>query len=440
MYRFLSAFVVLTFATLTASAQIPKIDFEEYDLDNGLHVILHQDKSAPTVLVSVMYHVGSKDEDPELTGFAHFFEHLMFEGSKNIDRGEFSKYVEEAGGVLNANTSHDRTYYFEFLPSNQLGLGLWLESERMLHAKVDSTGIETQRAVVKEEKKQRYDNRPYGSFQEETFKRSYTKHPYRWTPIGSLEDVNSAEEKDFINFYETFYVPNNAVLVVAGDFRKEEAKKMISTYFAGIPKGTTEIPRTKIVEPEQTVHVVDTVYDNIQLPGVIHSFKVPGMKHEDFYAAQMMFSALSGGESSRLSKHIRNEKQEALFVFAFGQPMESNPALAFSMAVTNMGVDAGTLEASMEEEYRKISEELISEEEFEKIRNQREMQFVSRLGSLQGIAEALATNYTYFGKTDIVNSDLDNYMNVTREDIKRVAAKYLKKTNRVTLYYLPKSN
>src|SRR4051812_3378916 len=190
--------------------QARKIEFTEYNLDNGLHVILHKDNTTPIVAVSILYHVGSKNENPERTGFAHFFEHLLFEGTDNIKRGEFDKYITNAGGTNNANTSNDRTYYYEILPSNQLELGLWLESERMMHAKVETVGVETQREVVKEEKRQRMDNQPYGSILTEILKHAYTVHPYRWPTIGSLEHLNAAALDEFVNFYKTFYVPNNA--------------------------------------------------------------------------------------------------------------------------------------------------------------------------------------------------------------------------------------
>ena len=196
-----------------ASAQSTKIDFIEYDLDNGIHVILHENHSTPVAAVTLMYHVGSKNEKEGRTGFAHFFEHLMFEGTQNIDRHEYDKYVEKAGGTLNANTSQDRTFYYELLPSNQVELGLWLESERLLHAKVENIGIETQREVVKEEKRQRMDNQPYGSFPENIFKSAYKSHPYKWTVIGSMDDLNAAEEDDYVNFYRTFYVPHNLTLI-----------------------------------------------------------------------------------------------------------------------------------------------------------------------------------------------------------------------------------
>ncbi|TAK46969.1 MAG: insulinase family protein, partial [Saprospiraceae bacterium] len=233
---------------LSLQAQMNNIKFVEYDLPNGLHVILHEDHSTPIVAVSVLYHVGSKNENPERTGFAHFFEHLLFEGSDNIERGEYDKYVQRAGGTLNANTSFDRTFYFEILPSNQLGLGLWLESERMLHAKVDEKGVETQRQVVKEERRQRIENQPYGSVLEESLKRAYHVHPYKWPTIGSMAHLDAAKEQDYVDFYHEFYVPNNATLSIAGDIHPEEAKQLISQYFGDIPE-RNEPYRPSVVEP-----------------------------------------------------------------------------------------------------------------------------------------------------------------------------------------------
>ncbi|MFM7234905.1 MAG: M16 family metallopeptidase, partial [Flavobacteriales bacterium] len=188
--------VILLVNALTAQ----NIRFEEYTLKNGLHVILHEDHSTPITAVTVMYHVGSKNEMVGRSGMAHFFEHLLFEGSENIGRGQYSKYVENAGGGLNANTTQDRTFYYDLLPSNQLELGLWLESERMLHSRVELVGIETQREVVKEEKRMRYDNRPYGTLFQETLDHAFDVHPYSWTPIGSMDDLNAAKEQDFKDF------------------------------------------------------------------------------------------------------------------------------------------------------------------------------------------------------------------------------------------------
>lgn len=417
------------------AAQTNEVEFIEYDLDNGLHVILHEDHSTPIVAVSVLYHVGSKNENPDRTGFAHFFEHLLFEGSENIGRGEYSEYVEKAGGALNANTSQDRTFYYDLLPSNQLQLGLWLESERMLHAKVDSVGIETQREVVKEEKRQRVDNQPYGSILEEVMKRAYTVHPYNWVPIGSMEHLNAATEEDYVGFYKTFYVPNNATLSIAGDMDIEQAKEWIEMYFGSIPKGG-EVPRPDVVEPEQTEEIRDVVYDNIQLPAVVHAYHGPAMGTEDSYAMDMLSMLLSQGGSSRFNTSIVDEQELALFVGAFPFPSE-DPGLFLSFGITNMGVDPDTLEMAMDAEIALVQTELISDAEFEKLQNQIESQFVQSNSSMAGIAETLAQYHTYYGDANLINTEIERYMSVTKEDIMAVANKYLNKNNRVVLYYLP---
>ena len=439
MKRIITTVVGFCFAlSLAAQSGAKKIEFTEYDLDNGLHVILHEDNSTPIVAVSVLYHVGSKNEDPERTGFAHFFEHLLFEGSENIDRGEFFKIVQGNGGVLHANTSFDRTFYFEVLPSNQLKLGLWLESERMLHAKIDQEGVKTQRGVVKEELKQRNENTPYGTILNETFGHAFVEHPYNWTPGGSPEYINKAELSEFMDFYHTFYVPNNATLSIAGDISIPETKKLIEMYFGDIPKGTKEIPRPSIVEPKKTAEVRDTVYDNIQLPAVVMGYHTPAQGEPDFYAMSMLAQLLSQGESSRFQKVIKDEKQKAVFVGAFPIPTE-DPGLALMFGITNMGVPPTDLEAAMDEEIDRVKNELISDEEYAKLQNQVENDFVSGNSSIRGLAENLANYHVYYGDANLVNTEIDRYMKVTKEDIKAAANKYLNKENRVILYYLPKA-
>ncbi|MFN4234521.1 MAG: M16 family metallopeptidase [Bacteroidia bacterium] len=417
----------------------PKIKFVEYQLKNGLNVILHQDNTTPIVAVTVLYHVGSKNEDPQRTGFAHFFEHLMFEGSENIGRGEFAKIVQQNGGVLNANTSFDRTFYYEVLPSNQLELGLWLESERMLHAKIDIEGVETQRAVVKEELKERNENTPYGSVFNEIFAHAYKEHPYRWTPGGSPEYINKAELSEFIEFYKTFYVPNNATLSIAGDIDIEQTKKWIDKYFSGIPRGTKEIPRPKIVEPVKTAEVRDTVYDNIQLPAVIMAYHIPAQGTDDFYAVSMLAKLLSDGKSSRLQKEVVDKQQKALFAGAFAFPTE-DPGLAIMFSIANMNVNILDLEAAINTEIEKVRNEMISEEELQKIKNQVESDFINRNSSVAGIAETLANYKVYYGDANLINTEINRYLKVTREDILRVAKKYFVKENRVVLHYLPKQS
>jgi predicted Zn-dependent peptidase len=421
-----------------ATAQTRKIDFTQYKLDNGLNVILHQDNSTPIVTVSILYHVGSKNEDPERTGFAHFFEHLMFEGSPNIPRGEYFKIIESAGGSLNAYTSFDKTYYYELLPSNQLELGLYMESERMLQLKIDSIGVETQRKVIKEERKQSYENRPYGSLIEKIFSNAYKVHPYRWIPIGSVQYIDQATIDEFIAFYKKFYVPQNAVLTIAGDIDIEKTKILVSKYFAEIPMGKEEIARPDVVEPAKTEEVREIVYDNVQLPMVVKAYHMPAQGTPDYYALNMLTTLLSGGESSRLRKEIKDKQQKALEVGSVPFALE-DPSLFIVFGLTNMGVKAEDLEKSFQVEIDKVKNELISEEEFQKVRNQIESSFISRNASMSGIAESLSNYFVYFGDANLINTEIERYMKVTREDIRKVANKYLNNENRVVLYYLPKS-
>ena len=487
----MNKFIKFSFVSLFAfavQAQERKVDFVEYDLDNGMHVILHEDNSTPIVAVSVLYHVGSKNENPDRTGFAHFFEHLLFEGSENIARGEYDQYVERNGGTLNANTSQDRTYYYEIFTSNNLELGLWLESERLLHAKVDDIGIETQREVVKEEKRQRVDNQPYGTFMEEAFKRLFTQHPYNWVPIGSMEHLDAAQEEDYVNFYHTFYVPKNATLAIAGDINIDEAKELIDKYFATIPKGQAinlyrdflkldeatfktkyavdksafnredffktdtkkglstikkyeakeiVIPRPDVVEPPLKEVKKDIIYDNVQLPGVMVAYRSPKQNSKDAYALEMLNTVLAGGTSSRMNKNIVERKELAVTAFSFNFPLE-DPGMLLTAAIGAMDVDPDDVLEAIDSEIKKVKTELVSEEEFQKVKNQFENQFYSSNSSVAGIAESLANNYVYFGNTNLINDELNIYDDITREDLREVAKKYFTQDARVILYYLPK--
>ncbi|MDE3236566.1 MAG: insulinase family protein [Bacteroidota bacterium] len=426
---------ILFSATLLAQAK--KIQFEKYTLPNGLKVILHEDHSAPVVAVSALYHVGSKNEDTAHTGFAHFFEHLMFEGSDNIKRGEFDKYISNAGGYSNANTTQDRTYYFEVFPSNQFALCLWLESERMMHAKIEEVGVNTQKEVVKEEKRQRIDNQPYGTIIGEIFKRAFKVHPYRWQPIGSLEHLSRAKLSDFTNFYHTFYVPNNCVLTVAGDIDIAQTKKMIEAYFAPIPKGKGEIPRPTVTEPPLGGEVRDVVEDNIQLPAVVQAYRAPKQGSDEYYAFDVLSTILSGGNSSRLNKTIVDEKQLAVATGAFNYALE-DAGLFITYGIANAGIKPEELEKNIDSVVSEMKEQQVSEHEFQKVKNQITTEFVTRNATMQGIAETLANYEVYFGDADLINTEIKKYDKVTREDVLAVAKKYLNKDNRVVLYYVPK--
>src|SRR5882724_672152 len=266
-------------ATPLKRVVLKPIQFVEYDLPNGLHVILHENHASPVIATYVLYHVGSKNERADRTGFAHFFEHLMFEGSDNIPRGKIDKYVSGAGGNLNASTSFDQTDYFFNLPSNELKLALWIESERMMHAKIDETGVETQRKVVKEEKRMRYDNKPYGSLFEQLSKLVFANTPYAWVPIGSVQYIDQAKIEEFRDFYKTNYLPNNATLAIAGDFNLENTRKLVADYFGSIPKGP-EIKRPEITLTNPASPVKhDVAKPNTPLNATMHAWRAVPETH-----------------------------------------------------------------------------------------------------------------------------------------------------------------
>lgn len=428
---------LLLIAGFYANAQ--KVEFEEYDLDNGMHVILHQDNSAPVVTVSVMYHVGAKDENPERTGFAHFFEHLLFEGTENIPRGEWFEIVTSNGGSNNANTTDDRTYYYEVFPSNSLELGLWMESERLLHPIINQIGVDTQNEVVKEEKRLRVDNQPYGNLLAEVKKRMFKVHPYKGTTIGEMEHLDAATLEEFQAFNKKFYVPNNAVLVVAGDIDKADTKRMIQDYFGPIPRGA-EVTRDLPKEEPITGAMTGEAYDpNIQIPAVIAAYRTPSFKERDSYVLNMISSYLSGGKSSVLYKKMVDEQKQALAVQAVNISQEDYGIYAlFGLPLGDVKLE--TLVAEMDEEIVKIQNELISERDYQKLQNQFENDFVNSNSSIQGIANSLARYYMLYDDVNLINNEIDIYRSITREEIRDVAKKYLNSDQRLVLKYLPKKD
>ena len=434
MKKSLFSLAALVLAGFTANAQ--EVKYEEYDLDNGMHVILHQDNSAPVVTTSVMYHVGAKDENPERTGFAHFFEHLLFEGTENIPRGDWFKIVSSNGGSNNANTTDDRTYYYEVFPSNQVELGLWMESERLMHPVINQIGVDTQNEVVKEEKRLRVDNSPYGKFFENVKKHMFKKHPYRWTTIGEMEHLDAATLEEFQAFNKKFYVPNNAVLVVAGDIDVPKVKKMIKDYFGPIPRGE-EITRNFPKEDPITEQINAKAYDaNIQIPAVVAAYRTPSMKDRDAYVLDMLSTYLSSGKSSVLYKKLVDEKKMALQVGAFNNSQEDyGTYILFGLPLGD--VKLSDLIKEIDEEIIKVQNELISERDYQKLQNQFENQFVNSNSSISGIANSLARYYMLYGDTDLINSEIEIYRSITREDMQEVAKKYLQPNKRLVLEYLP---
>jgi len=419
-------------------AHAQKVEFTEYDLDNGLNVILHQDNTAPVVTVGVMYHVGAKDEQPGRTGFAHFFEHLLFEGTENIERGEWFNVVAANGGSNNANTTQDRTYYYETFPSNALELGLWMESERMLHPVINKIGVDTQNEVVKEEKRSRIDNAPYGRVAYSTGINPYMfdKHPYKNSVIGTMEDLDAAELDEFKAFFDKYYNPNNATLVVAGDIDVPKTKKMIADYFQSIPSGD-EVERVNITEDPIEDKIIATEYDsNIQIPLTGLVYRTPSMKDREAYVLNMISSVLTDGKSSRMYKRMVDEDKIALQVLAFARSQEDYGTYLIG-ALPLGDVELSKLRDVMDEEIEKLQTELITEREYQKLQNKFENQFVNSNSSIQGIASSLATYQMLYGNTNLINEEIEIYRSITREEIKEVANKYLQENQRLELDYLP---
>jgi zinc protease len=417
-----------------ASAQ--KVAFEEYDLDNGLHVILHHDASAPVVITSVMYHVGAKDENPDRTGFAHFFEHLLFEGTENIKRGEWFKIVTSNGGTNNANTTDDRTYYYEIFPSNNLELGLWMESERLMHPIINKIGVDTQNEVVKEEKRTSYDNRPYGNILSAVKANMFKNHPYRWTTIGSMKDLDAATLEEFQAFNKKFYLPNNAVLVVAGDFEKNQAKEWVQKYFGPIAKGEVVAKKTYLEEP--ITQTIKATYEdpNIQIPMLVASYRTPSMKSRDARVLDLISSYLSDGKSSKLYKKVVDEKKMALQIGAVGFSQED-----YGMYIL-YGLPMGTFTTTdilkeIDEEIVKIQTDLISENDYQKLQNKFDNNFVNTNSTIEGIANNLASFYLLYKDVNLINTEIELYHSITREEIREVAKKYLNPNQRLLLDYIP---
>ena len=428
----------LILSLLFVSVQAQEVSFTEYDLDNGLHVILHQDNAAPVVTTSVLYHVGAKDELKDRTGFAHFFEHLLFEGTKNIGRGEWFSIVSSNGGKNNAFTSNDYTYYYEVFPSNSLELGLWLESERMLHPVINQDGIDTQKDVIKEEKKVG-EERPYGKVLDQVQENLFINHPYKRTVIGESDHLDAASLEEFIAFNKKYYVPNNAILVVAGDIQIDATKKMIADYFGAIPRGA-DVDRVTEQEDPITEAIEAKAYDsNIQIPMIVTAYRTPSIKSRDSKTLDMISTYLSDGNSSKLYRKVVDEKKMALEVGAINLSLEDHSMyIIYGLPLGETSLES--IISEIDEEVVKIQEDLISEKDYQKLQNKFETNFVDSNSSVEGIANSLAEYYAFYKDTNLINSEIEIYRSISREEIQAVAKKYLNPNQRLVLDYLPESS
>jgi len=414
-------------AAAPATASIPKIQFEKYTLPNGLEVILHEDHSTPIVTVNTWYKVGSGDEKPGRTGFAHLFEHIMFMGSQNVPVGMFDKELEAAGADNNGSTTEDRTNYYENLPSNALPLALWLDADRMgfLLPTMDKAKLDLQREVVKNERRQGVDNVPYGRADETILAALYPRgHPYSWPVIGSLADLDAASVEDVSQFFRTYYAPNNATLTVAGDFNPTEVKRLVQLYFGDIPRGPAIPPRPQvapIVLPKDTFLVLE---DRVQLPRAFYDWPTVRLFDKDDAALDVLASVLASGKNSRLYKRLVYDMQVAQNVFASQQ--SSKLAGRFEIDITPQpGQSLAAIDRVVKEELQKLMTAEITERELRRAQNSYRSGFLNRLASLLGKSETL-NSYNYMaGTPDYVQQDAARYDQVTRADVLRVAKTYL---------------
>jgi zinc protease len=425
-------------ASLAAAAEegVGYIEYKEYKLDNGLRVVLSEDHSVPIVVVNIWYHVGSANEDPGRSGFAHLFEHLMFEGSENVGKSDHFKYVSDAGGSANGSTTQDRTNYYEVLPSHRLNLGLWLEADRMRSLTVTDEKFENQRETVKEERRQGVDNQPYGKAFLVADTLAYDYPPYTHSVIGRMVDLDAARAEEVQAFFDKYYTPSNAVLVVAGDLDPAKTMKMIEEYFGDIP-GRAAIPKLKGTEPiskGERRSVVDSPKANV--PALFLGYNTPETANGDTPALELLGKILFDGESSRLHKRLVKDEEAAFAVFGF-YDSRLGPSLFRIIAAANAGVDIGVSERLIFEEIEKLQKEGISEEELNKAKVKFKTDFIQSRQTVMGKAEAIQSYVFFYNDLARINRDLDDYMKVTKDDLARVANKYLGKDNRTVVIALP---
>ncbi len=414
----------------------PALDVHAHQLANGLQVLLLEDHTVPLASVQLWYHVGGKNERPGRSGFAHLFEHLMFKGSAHVGPEEHGHFIESIGGRDNATTDWDRTLYFEIIPSNYLERILWMEADRMHTLDVSEANFRDEREVVKEERRLRYDDPPFGRLMEVVFANAYTTHPYHTLPIGSMADLDAATIADVRAFYQAYYVPSNATLVIAGDFDPARTLQWIETYFGPIPTGAA-IARQVPPEPPQTAERREVAYDaKAPLPAVILTYHVPAAKSPDLYALKVASRILSAGESSRLYRKLVYERQIA--VETSGESFElEDPGVFFFSAFMQQGQKPETGEAALQDEIDRLRDEAVPADELEKAKNQIVAELVFGRETAQDKASAIGNAAVILGDLSLVNHELDFYQQVTAADIQRVARLYFTPANRTTVYMLP---
>ena len=423
---------------MKSMVKVPDIGFEEHHLENGLQLLVHHQTRVPLTHVSVHYRVGSNYESRGFSGLAHLFEHLMFQGSENVEKNEHGRYIDHAGGRWNATTSKDRTNYYETVPSHYLELALWLEADRMQSLKVTLENFENQRQTVIEEKKQSYDNRPYGLATLRFEELAYENWAYAHPIIGDVKDLEQFTLEDAVNFHRTYYGPGNAILVLAGDLSEVDALEQAQKYFGDIANHTRRrFP--SLEEPRQTAEKVETIQDPLAvLPAVYMGYHMPELGSPEYYALSVLVLILSQGESSRFYRRFIYDNNW-ITNFSLGPNQNKGPQLFYIWFQVQEEIEVDRVVQAVEKELELLREKPISEDELEKARNQIAFRFVGRLARISRVAELLAHYALFFDDAGKVNSDLDRYLSVTREDILEAARKVFRPENRTLITVEPKT-
>lgn len=422
--------------TMSGVFKLPPLKLEQFTLDNGLRVVLNQDTSVPVVSVAVYYDVGSRNERQGRTGFAHLFEHMMFQGSQNVKKAEHFQFVSNAGGTMNGTTSSERTNYFETLPANQLPLALWLESDRMRSLAVTQENLDNQRNAVQEEKRLRYDNQPYGQVFDLINSMVYKNFANSHSTIGSMADLDAATVKDVQDFFRTYYAPNNAVLVISGAFDPKEAKSLVEKYFATIPS-QPKPPALDVSEPTEVAEKYKKYEDKLApLPAFLMGWKIPQRRTPEQNALYLAGKLLYDGDSSRLYQKLVKGEESVVQLFGFTDERRG-PSSIFIGAIPKPGKDLNRIRQVITDEIKNIATQGVSAEEMQKLRNQLINDEVRSRQSSLGRAQAIAEHALYDNDPTLINVQLDELLRVTPEQIKAAVARYLDTENRALLEVVP---
>ena len=428
--------VAAALVPLHAAVRPPKLQYQMRTLPNGLRVILSEDHSTPIVHVAVWYHVGSKNERPGRTGFAHFFEHMMFKGSLNVEPESHTSIIASVGGRSNAYTTEDETVFWQTFPSQYLPMVLWLEADRMATLRIDDEAFRREREVVKEERRMRVENQPYGRLSEIIYDHAFTTHPYKHPTIGSMADLEAASVNDVRDFHRTFYVPENATVTIVGDFDMAQATQLVEQYFSRVPKGRA-VPRDIPKEPVQTKERRAVVEESWPLPAVVVAYHVTYDGHPDAYPLHITSKILSDGQSARIPRELVYNKRLALTAFGSGNITE-DPNLFYSVAIVQPGKTVAEAERALIEEFEKLKREPVLATELQRAKNQFARDYIVGRESNQEKAMHLAHAAVIHNDITTADGEFDIFMNVSTADVQRVAKTYFNEANRVVVHILPK--